>query len=999
MSRAESGSAIGEVPDSPILRIETGMHGAMINRIAIAAGGSEIITVSDDKTARRWSTKDGKALSVLRGPIGDGDEGALYAVAAAGRLVAVGGRTGFAWDGVGSVYLFHRESGRLLGRISAQRAPVTALAISPDKRFLAVGLRDRGGLKVYDLKALDVAFEDRWYEGSVTWLDFDRSGRLVSAAADGLVRLYSERFDPLGRVRLPGGRTPWSVAFSPDGREVAVGNRHDSTVDVLSGRDLEPVRSLRGVADHVGSISVVAWSADGRFLYGAGTYREANERRLVRRWSTTDASPPIEFPVGDDTVTDLAPLPDGRLVYAGAEAAWGVTDAAGRPVFARGRAFADFRGVDLGAFAVSHDGSVVDFGYRLGGAKPARFDLVARRLSVDPPPRADLRRPRTRVPGLDLEEWRNSPRPLANGRPVALEPNEIARSAAIAPDGAGFALGTDFYLRYLAGGEEKWRTVVPAPAWGVNISGDGRFVLAALGDGTIRWYLSGDGAEMLALFPHRDGKRWIAWTPEGFFDHSGNAGPDGSASLIGYHLNGGRSEEAEFIRVGQLYGLFYRRDLMMMKFRDGHGAGNDIATQLGRIGDIRTVLGRGLPPRVALQGYCEGASGGGCRQTTRVAAAAGAEAAITVTGSRVVLRLKLEDRGGGIGDVVLRRNGAAVESKRVVVVDEKGVRTEDHEITLGDGVNRIVASAFTARGDVEAKAEDRVAVTVTVERPRPAGAERDETVLYILAVGISDYSVDAFDLENAARDAEAVTAIMKTGAGAVYDRVVPYLLTDARATFADIQRGFDEIAARARPRDMVMVFLAGHGEAVDGRYYFAPYDFAVGREDMVRRAAAADKREQERILYEIYRLDGFDQSKLTAMLKRVQAGRVIVLLDTCYSSALATQSAAVRKDREDTWVNTLGNSTGRFILASSTGLALDASLAGETDPQGLFTTHLLKALAGRADFDRNRRVNIYELATYTERAVLEESGRLQQPAYYFVGSRFFDVRGVSEEPG
>jgi hypothetical protein len=45
------------------------------------------------------------------------------------------------------------------------------------------------------------------------------------------------------------------------------------------------------------------------------------------------------------------------------------------------------------------------------------------------------------------------------------------------------------------------------------LSRDGRLAVAAFGDGMIRWFRYSDGQELLALFVHRDGKRWILWTP------------------------------------------------------------------------------------------------------------------------------------------------------------------------------------------------------------------------------------------------------------------------------------------------------------------------------------------------------------------------------------------------------------------------------------------------------------------------------------------------------
>lgn len=45
----------------------------------------------------------------------------------------------------------------------------------------------------------------------------------------------------------------------------------------------------------------------------------------------------------------------------------------------------------------------------------------------------------------------------------------------------------------------------------MNISADGRYVVAAYADGTIRWHRAEDGAELLAFFPHADRTDWVAW--------------------------------------------------------------------------------------------------------------------------------------------------------------------------------------------------------------------------------------------------------------------------------------------------------------------------------------------------------------------------------------------------------------------------------------------------------------------------------------------------------
>lgn len=65
----------------PILQIDSGGHMAMIQGIFFTNDGKMLISVSDDKTVREWNIASGKTIRILRGQIGPGHEGKIFAAA------------------------------------------------------------------------------------------------------------------------------------------------------------------------------------------------------------------------------------------------------------------------------------------------------------------------------------------------------------------------------------------------------------------------------------------------------------------------------------------------------------------------------------------------------------------------------------------------------------------------------------------------------------------------------------------------------------------------------------------------------------------------------------------------------------------------------------------------------------------------------------------------------------------------------------------------------
>src|SRR4030042_5730981 len=101
----------------PILRLDVGTHNAGIWGIALDPSNRILVTGSEDNTVRVWDISGrGELLRVLRSPVGEGEEGHIFAVALSpdGRTVACGGRTGSPKQGDRCGYLFDRATGAMI---------------------------------------------------------------------------------------------------------------------------------------------------------------------------------------------------------------------------------------------------------------------------------------------------------------------------------------------------------------------------------------------------------------------------------------------------------------------------------------------------------------------------------------------------------------------------------------------------------------------------------------------------------------------------------------------------------------------------------------------------------------------------------------------------------------------------------------------------------------------------------------------------------------------
>jgi Caspase domain len=411
-------------------------------------------------------------------------------------------------------------------------------------------------LRVYDRdRQWAEAFRDEAYKkislfGSIEptfiyGLTFAADNRLATASEDGKIRLYDANFKLVVPPRLArGGKRPFRIAFSPDGTTLAVGYTGAPIGELFDGHSLAPMPrpNLNGVSN--GWLGQVAFSRDGKTLYAGGGYDDGI-RISVLAWANGGRGVRRGLPAGTNSIADLAALRDGGLLVAAQDPLLKVFEPNDMPRWENPSPKADMRD-QYATFAVSADGTVVDFGFEQFGKAPVRFDVRALKLSRDPP--ADHRTVPARQVGLAIEGWRNGLSPTLDGKPIKLLSFEPARSLSVHPDGNRFVLGAEWTLyAFDAQGRTLWQHDVPGVVYGLNITGDGRLVIAGYDDGTIRWHRMDDGRELLALFVLKDKQNWVAWTPEGFY----GATP-GAFGVLQWQINHGFDAAADVAPVSAI---------------------------------------------------------------------------------------------------------------------------------------------------------------------------------------------------------------------------------------------------------------------------------------------------------------------------------------------------------------------------------------------------------------------------------------------------------------
>ncbi|MCX7180775.1 MAG: caspase family protein, partial [Proteobacteria bacterium] len=614
----------------------------------------------------------------------------------------------------------------------------------------------------------------------------------------------------------------------------------------------------------------------------------------------------------------LASLPDGSVAAASAEPAWAVFDPQGKTQAASRSQSADFR--DAGdSFKLNPTADTVAF--RFSPAAGAMvFDLAAGSLKSGAPP--DKTSP-ARIRG-DTGDWKNSTAPRFDGRVLSVRPGEVARSLAMVPGDRSFVLGSEWFLRHFSNnGAVLWERRIPAAAWAVNVSEDGRWVVAGLGDGSIRWLRLNDGAEQMALFVHADRERWIVWTPSGYYDTS-----VGGENLVGWHLNRAFNQSADFFSAGRFRDRLYRPDVIQKLLATGD---EKEALRLAQADLAALEAANAEPPAAVAQPQAKPEA------RERKPAAAGltpapqaklmeivppiielqSDSMVETTGDLVTVRYAVRTpQDAPVKDIKIRVNGRLDRSIKPAA--QRGVQGEtpvqEVQVRVPPGKDAeilLIAENRNAKSDPVSIKVSRVAAAKT-----PAARDKaDFETLYMLVVAVNKYPAPN-DLASPVKDANAFKSQMArianppAGVRKIYNNLVFKMLTDETATREGIIDCLNWLRANVKEKDAGVLFLAGHGIAEGASYYYVPF----------KQGGMASKS-----------AEWVPGDQIVGTLQSLP-GRAMFFLDACYSGALTNQASAKASNATD-MINKIDDERGVTIFASSTG----KEKSGEDDENGFFT--------------------------------------------------------------
>jgi uncharacterized caspase-like protein len=321
----------------------------------------------------------------------------------------------------------------------------------------------------------------------------------------------------------------------------------------------------------------------------------------------------------------------------------------------------------------------------------------------------------------------------------------------------------------------------------------------------------------------------------------------------------------------------------------------------------------------------------------------------------------------GIAKVTVQLNGFEVH--------QQGDKTPQRSVAVSapivfkEGANAIVLTATEAGGGVRQEVR-----TVIYDKPKPVAAAAATVAApppavkhdtWAVIIGVGRYqSTEIPSLRYTVADAESLHEILVGPGGFRKEHVL--LMTDKTEktpTLRNIKWALGTFLARsAKKDDTVIIFFAGHGAPeIDQR--------GVERDGLAKYLIPSDADPDD--LYST----ALPMDEMQTIFGRVEAERMVVFLDACYSGAAGGRTFSAKKTRaanlDDQFLERLTRSKGRAIITASR--PSEVSIELPELGHGIFSHYLVQGLKGAADLNKDGIITVQELYEYVEQQVSAKS--------------------------
>lgn len=355
--------------------------------------------------------------------------------------------------------------------------------------------------------------------------------------------------------------------------------------------------------------------------------------------------------------------------------------------------------------------------------------------------------------------------------------------------------------------------------------------------------------------------------------------------------------------------------------------------------------------------------------------------------------ITLIDRGGGIGTVRVLINGKEViaDAKNSTPVTSKkitlAIDLNPYKKYFEGGSNSIqvfcsnIDSSLTSRG---------IILSAPDENTKQANPK-----LFVISIGTSDYKGAEIDLQYSSKDAIDMASALGAGAKNLFsaDSTFTYVLSSNTSDSSllpskpNIERVFMDISRKAEAKDIVVLYLSGHGINASGDFYYLTKDAYTANSSAY-------------IFKEVLQAVAISSNEFTEYLKKIAALKQLFIIDACASGKLVENLIAHRDVPFSTLkaLDRLKDRTGTHII---TGCAADAvSYEASRFGQGLLTYSLLEGMKG-ASLRENRFLDVVQWFQYARERVPQLAaglGGIQTPQMYSPsGNQSFDIAELNEE--